>query len=112
MRKGQSGSLQPDFILSLFCCKASRARVSAVREVELDCCLRRWIGFEKVEEGEVRPRKNLDFVGPDMCALSRLKINSANYNYKLGTCKGPKHMLPGMFASRRAFCVVCTKEQG
>lgn len=51
-----------------------------------------------------------------MCTTRSLfKINSANYKYKLGTCKGPKQMLSGMFASRKAFCVdgaVCTKEQG
>ena len=50
-----------------------------------------------------------------MCtARSHFKINSADYKYKLGTCKGPKQMLPGMFASRKAFCVdgaVCTEEQ-
>ena len=48
-------------------------------------------------------------------AESLFKINSANYKYKLGTGKGLKQMLPGMFASRKTFCVdgaLCTKEQG
>lgn len=48
-------------------------------------------------------------------AGSLFKINSANYKYKLGTCKGLKQMLPGMSASRKVFCVdaaLNTEEQG